>query len=62
MMMAQTAALDGEKAGLDILAKRLTASVSLIKALGGGWQSAVDTADIPAATKYQTQKTQEMAE
>ncbi len=52
MMMAQTAALDGEKAGLDILAKRLIASVNLIKALGGGWQSAAqDTADIPAATK-----------
>ena len=52
MMMAQTTALDGEKSGLDILAKRLISSVNLIKALGGGWQSAVvDTADIPAATK-----------
>ncbi|MSP85941.1 MAG: efflux transporter outer membrane subunit [Methylotenera sp.] len=52
MMMAQTAALDSEKTGLDILAKRLVASVNLIKALGGGWQSAVlNTANIPAATK-----------
>jgi NodT family efflux transporter outer membrane factor (OMF) lipoprotein len=52
MMMAQTSALDSEKAGLDILAKRLIASVNLIKALGGGWQSAeLETADSTAATK-----------
>ena len=52
MMMAQTAALDGEKATLDVLGRRLVASVNLIKALGGGWQSTVlETTDIPAATK-----------
>jgi NodT family efflux transporter outer membrane factor (OMF) lipoprotein len=52
MMMAQTSALDSEKAGLDILAKRLIASVNLIKALGGGWQSdLVEATDTTAATK-----------
>jgi outer membrane protein TolC len=47
---AQTAALDSEKVGLDILAKRLVASVNLMKALGGGWQpSDLDAYATPVA-------------
>lgn len=37
---AQSVALADERAGVDILRRRMTASVSLIKALGGGWNSA----------------------
>ena len=52
LISAQTAALDSEKVGLDILAKRLVASVNLIKALGGGWQpSELDAYATPMAKK-----------
>ena len=52
LISAQTAALDSEKVGLDILAKRLVASVNLMKALGGGWQpSALDAYATPVAKK-----------
>jgi NodT family efflux transporter outer membrane factor (OMF) lipoprotein len=37
---AQSVALADERAGVDILRRRMAASVSLIKALGGGWDSA----------------------
>ena len=37
---AQSAALSDERAMVDILRRRMTASVSLIKALGGGWNAA----------------------
>jgi outer membrane protein TolC len=33
-------ALSNERTALTILARRLTASVTLIKALGGGWDAA----------------------
>jgi outer membrane protein TolC len=49
---AQTTALESEKGSLAILAKRLTASVGLIKALGGGWQpSELDAYATPVAKK-----------
>jgi NodT family efflux transporter outer membrane factor (OMF) lipoprotein len=52
LISAQTAALDSEKVGLDILAKRLVASVNLMKALGGGWQpSELDAYATPVAKK-----------
>lgn len=39
VIMTQTTALNNERTVLSILGRRLVASVSLIKALGGGWQS-----------------------
>ncbi len=42
----QSTALQNELSAADIAARRMTASVALIKALGGGWR----TSDLPAAT------------
>ena len=39
VVVAQATALNSERVALDILARQLTASVALIKALGGGWVS-----------------------
>jgi outer membrane protein TolC len=41
----QTAALNNQRNDLDILQRRLDASVLLIKALGGGW----DTSKLPSS-------------
>lgn len=37
VVLAQSAALSDERAAVDILTRRVTASVLLVKALGGGW-------------------------
>lgn len=39
VVVAQTTALANERTAVDILGRRLTASVLLIKALGGGWKA-----------------------
>ena len=38
VIVAQTTALEHERIALNLLGRRLVASVSLIKALGGGWE------------------------
>ncbi|MFA5615717.1 MAG: RND transporter, partial [Syntrophorhabdaceae bacterium] len=37
--VAQAAALNSERTLINILGRRMSASVLLVKALGGGWQS-----------------------
>ncbi len=39
VVVAQAAALNAERVAIDILGRRMAASVLLIKALGGGWKS-----------------------
>jgi NodT family efflux transporter outer membrane factor (OMF) lipoprotein len=39
VLVAQTIALSNERTALDILNRRMAASVLLVKALGGGWDS-----------------------
>jgi outer membrane protein TolC len=40
VITAQTITLNNERAAIDILRRRMEASVLLIKALGGGWDVA----------------------
>jgi len=40
VITAQSAALNAERNAVDILTRRMTAAVLLIKALGGGWRVA----------------------
>ena len=44
VITAQTAALTNQRNEIDILRRRMDASVLLVKALGGGW----DVAELPA--------------
>ncbi len=50
VITAQTAALQEERAAIDLLTRRMTASVMLVEALGGGWDSSQlpSTADVIA--------------
>jgi NodT family efflux transporter outer membrane factor (OMF) lipoprotein len=49
VVIAQATALANERTALAILSRRLTASVTLIKALGGGWNAATVAPAIPSA-------------
>ena len=51
---AQSTALADERAAVDILRRRMAASVSLIKALGGGWNSASLPASVRVDSPSQT--------
>ncbi|MHB8907292.1 MAG: TolC family protein [Syntrophales bacterium] len=52
VIVAQTAALASRRATLDILGRRMTAAVLLVKALGGGWDtSLLPEGHTPAAKK-----------
>ena len=46
VITAQAIALTNERTAIDILSRRMTAAVNLVKALGGGWQ----TSDLPAGS------------
>jgi NodT family efflux transporter outer membrane factor (OMF) lipoprotein len=45
VITAQTSALQNQRTAVDLLTRRMTASVSLIQALGGGW----DASQLPSA-------------
>ena len=55
VITAQTAALQDERSAIDILTRRMTASVLLVEALGGGWDTSQlpTAADVIAASKRQ---------
>ena len=50
VITAQATALSAERSQIDLLTRRLTASVTLIQALGGGW----DTTQLPTMKDVQT--------
>lgn len=53
VITAQTAALTEERAAIDLLTRRMTASVLLVEALGGGWDASklLTVSDVIAANK-----------
>jgi outer membrane protein TolC len=53
VITAQTAALSNEETALTIMQNRLTASVALIQALGGGW----DSSQLPGSTRIEADRT-----
>jgi NodT family efflux transporter outer membrane factor (OMF) lipoprotein len=50
VITAQAAALANERTAVDILTRRMTAAVNLVKALGGGWRES----DLPAGSAILT--------
>ena len=52
VIIAQAVALQDQRAAVDILTRRVTASVLLIEALGGGW----DASQLPTRTQIATGK------
>ena len=48
VITAQSAALSNERTAVDVLTRRMTSSVLLIKALGGGW----DVSQLPQITEH----------
>jgi NodT family efflux transporter outer membrane factor (OMF) lipoprotein len=53
VITAQSAALANERTAVDILTRRMTASVNLVKAVGGGWK----TDDLPSGPAILTSTT-----
>jgi NodT family efflux transporter outer membrane factor (OMF) lipoprotein len=54
--ISQTAALQAELAYINILVRRMTASVDLVRALGGGWQASEISSDAPSAAATPAQQ------
>jgi NodT family efflux transporter outer membrane factor (OMF) lipoprotein len=52
VITAQTAVLQDQVSAIDLLTRRMTASVSLIQALGGGW----DTTQLPSTHEVRSSK------
>ena len=50
VITAQTSALQNQRSAVEILTRRMIASVSLIQALGGGW----DASQLPAGRDLRT--------
>jgi outer membrane protein TolC len=48
VITAQSAALSNQRTAVDVLTRRMTSSVLLIKALGGGW----DVSKLPQTTEH----------
>jgi NodT family efflux transporter outer membrane factor (OMF) lipoprotein len=60
VIVAQTIALSNERTAVDILGRRMTASVLLVKALGGGWNvSALPSVDDPGGNDNKHQQSTE---
>jgi NodT family efflux transporter outer membrane factor (OMF) lipoprotein len=49
VVTAQVIALANERAAVDLATRRMTASVNLVRALGGGWKGPLSAAPAPAA-------------
>jgi len=43
VIVAQTALLNNQRTALNLQMEQLTASIQLIKALGGGWEASLKT-------------------
>lgn len=60
VIVAQTIALSNERTAVDILGRRMTASVLLVKALGGSWNvSALPSVDDPGGSDNKHQQSTE---
>jgi NodT family efflux transporter outer membrane factor (OMF) lipoprotein len=60
VIVTQTIALNNRRTAIDILGRRMTASVLLVKALGGGWNaSALPSTDAPSGNDARNQRPNE---
>ena len=55
VVVAEATALTNRRAAVDLLTRRMTASVDLVKSLGGGW----DASALPSAGEVLSRSTEE---